>query len=139
VPNPIRSNYPELIAKWGQPTIIGKVNGDFDYQCLQCHATWVGPNGDICYWCHKRWLINEESKHQTLLYPEWLQWDDKYFHLSQLDQSVWEQTRGFSDGFDISWENRLKKALDNGEVTQMEFDAAETRYAKWINRNQSPI
>lgn len=127
-----------LFVKWGRPNNLGTIgNGEFNYQCLKCLASWVGPNGDYCDWCHKRWLVNEADKRQALLYPEWLGWDDKYFQLSQLDQSVWEQTRGFADGFNISWRRRITKALENEEISQMEFDGATKRYTKWIKRNQS--
>lgn len=126
----------DLYAKWGRPKIESKGANAFHFKCEMCGATWVGPNGDICEWCHKRWLDEQHSAKQTLLFPEWLEWGDSYFRLSPVSQSVWEQTRGYADNFDIAWQNRLKKALTNEEISQIEFDSAWNRYSTWIKQSR---
>lgn len=136
-PNPFRDDplWEWLVSKWGQPNNLGaEPNGGFRYVCDRCLAEWVGPNGDTCYWCHKRWQAKEESRKLGLLYPEWLTWDDAYFGLGKLGQSVWEETRGFRGDFIRPWLQRIKKAKANAEITESEFVAAGRRYTRWINR-----
>jgi hypothetical protein len=139
-PNPFLTEAPYLFAKWGQPKLVEQYGPtEYWYRCGNCNATWVGPNADYCDWCYQRWLWRTHTARQSLLFPEWLYWDARYFVMSKLDQAVWEQTRGFADGFETSWAIRLQKAKQNAEITSAEFDAATNRYAEWIKRNPSPI
>lgn len=124
-----------LVAKWGQPKNLGQVDsGEFSYTCLRCGAGWVGPNGDYCYWCHKRWLIQQADLKQALLFPEWLGWDDSYFRLGKEGQAVWENTRGYNGNFVDAWRRRAKRAEDDGFITEAEMVLATGRVKKWIER-----
>jgi hypothetical protein len=127
-----------LFVKWGRPINLGQyAHGEYEYQCGKCLATWVGPNGDHCYWCHKRWQIAQDDAKQSLLIPEWLTWDRGYFALDAKGQSVWENTRGFNGDFVGAWERRILKAKLNGEITTNEWFAAVKRVLVWMMRKQS--
>jgi hypothetical protein len=124
-----------LFVKWGRPNNLGTIgNGDFNYQCLKCLASWVGPNGDYCDWCHKRWLMVQADNKRKLLFPEWLEWGDQYYQLGKVSREVWANTRGYSGNFLSPWLARIEKAQTNGEISEVEFVAAFKRCTQWINR-----
>lgn len=137
--NPFRTD-PDvswLFTKWGQPTNLGSDDDGFRYRCDICLASWVGPNGDYCDWCHQRWTIQTADRHQALLIPEWLLWDATYFGLGSESQAVWEETRGHTAHFYRAWFARLLKAKANGEITNNEAVAAGKRFKVWMMRKQS--
>lgn len=137
--NPFRTD-PDvswLFTKWGQPTNLGSDDDGFRYRCEICLASWAGPNGDYCDWCHQRWTIQTADRHQALLIPEWLLWDQAYFVLGEKSQAVWEETRGYQGNFMGAWRLRIEKARANDEITNVELVAAVRRVSIWMMRKQS--
>jgi hypothetical protein len=134
--NPFLDEAPWLFTKWGQPTNLRRETGGWFYQCQTCQATWVGPNGDHCDWCHQRWLIEQEATRTALLLPEWLGWDQRYFRLPEGDQVVWEATRGYQGDFIGAWQRRIVRAYQNGDITKAELMSAGKRVAEWMTRKQ---
>ncbi len=135
--NPFRSDpyWDFAFVKWGQPNNLGRdANGEFRYRCGRCLASWVGPNGDVCEWCHDRWMTKQADFKDALLNPEWLSWGDRYLGAMELDREVWANTRGFRGNFIRPWLQRIEKAKANGEITESEFVAAGRRVSQWINK-----
>ena len=128
----------QFAPKWGQPKNLGKSNSSgFNYECLRCQATWVGPNGDWCDWCHERWIANEQSKRHQLLWPEWLNWAESFHSLPAIDQEVWASTRGFRGDYQSAWLVNLKDSLVNEAITNQDFVAALNRWERWKMIQQS--
>lgn len=120
-----------LFAKWGQPKNLGIEDDGFKYRCERCGATWVGPNGDHCYWCHQRWIVKQADFKQALLVPEWLSWGERYSGAKPIDREVWANTRGYRGDFVTPWMLRLERALNDGAISDPEFSSALNRWAKW--------
>lgn len=124
-------------TKWGQPKIVGRRGIDYRYQCLVCTAKWVGPVGDWCDWCHERWLANRESEIQHLLFPEFMNWGERYSELSDIDKEVWERTRGCVGDFRTEWVQRIQRSYRLNLIDRDQMLSALGRYKKWTMTVQS--
>lgn len=118
--------------KWGRPKVIETRGIDFWYQCAVCEASWVGPVGDWCDWCHERWLGRKDG----ILFPEFINWGERYERLSPIDRTVWATTRGFTGLFIDRWQSTLFDAITIGLVTDSEASEALKRYERWKTHMQ---
>jgi hypothetical protein len=124
------SRFDEARSKWGIPSLVESFGSEYRYRCI-CGASWVGPIGDYCEWCHARWESGRKRERERLLFPEWLDWSDRYFELDPLDQRVWAQTRGFLGDFEAKWKRELWRASESSLVTVSEMRQALKRYERW--------
>lgn len=127
---------PSDFSEWGQPFIVASRGIEVDYRCSVCNATWVGPIGDWCEWCHQRWVNDQENRKRKLLFPEWLEWGKRYWECSPIDRRVWEQTRGFHRDFLVNWERSIMQAIANDQVTGLEAAQALKRSERWKTHMQ---
>lgn len=123
--------------KWGRPKVLQPKGIGFWYQCAVCEASWVGPKGDWCDWCHERWIAKQASEHEKLLFPEFVNWGQSFARLSPIDQEVWASTRGFRGDYQSGWLVKLKESLDHSAITLDEFTQALERFKKWKMTLQS--
>jgi hypothetical protein len=140
IPNPFDddSRFDGAREKWGGPSLIEPVGKSGRYWCRMCGATWTGEIDDYCKWCHMRWKTSRELKRNKLLYPEWLNWRDRYFALGDADAEVWRATRGFHGDYLDVWQTKLMQAVENSLVTEVEAVAAINRAERWMtNLEQS--
>lgn len=128
------------------PTIeaFPRNDGLFDYVCNRCGASWVGPIinhhaywvdsvRQRCEWCYRRYRIDRKARAHRLQFPEWLNWGDRYFNLSELEQRVWEETRGFYGDFHAKWERDVFAAVDSSLLSPEEAVSAIARIDRWVN------
>ena len=102
--------------------------------CLVCGASWEGSEGDDCYWCDRAYEQKRQSERDRLLFPEWMNWGDRFYACSDIDRIVWAQTRGFNGDYRGNWENAVCDGLERGIITGAESDAAYGRYERWMTR-----
>lgn len=124
------------ISEWGQPFIVASEAFDIRYRCSVCNASWVGPIGDFCEWCHQRWVNDQAARKERLLFPEWLDWGKRYFECSPIDRRVWEETRGIHRDFERTWKRAIFEAVANDQVTGHEASQALKRYQRWKTHMQ---
>ena len=102
--------------------------------CADCHAGWVGRRGDGCAWCDAGDARRRAAERALLLDPPWLRsdaGDPRYDELSDIDQRVWDATRGQRRGADslAAWRDRLARAVVAGLITETEARRAWGRVA----------
>lgn len=100
--------------------------------CDACSAGWVGIPGEPCGWCADAVERQREEQRALLLDPPWLRSSDgdpRYEALSEVDQAVWDRTRGQTRGHDSmrTWTQRLARAVESGLITETEARAAARR------------
>lgn len=105
-------------------------------ECSECGAAWEGIEGN-CYWCDKRYEYKRDAQRTRLLFPEWMNWGDRFRDCSEINRTIWAQTRGFTGDYRGKWEDALFDAIENRVVTDVEADAAYGRYLKWMTRMQN--
>lgn len=107
-----------------------------EWQHCKCGASWLGFWYEACDWCFRRTQAQWESHKAELLNPSWMQTQGpKYLELSELDQAVWDETRGIKRGTDVErqWMADLKECLELGLISEREMVRA---VAKWISMKQ---
>ena len=73
---------------------------------------------------------------ETLLQPQWLQnQGPRYWDLSELDQAVWNQTRGLALKDDVvgQWASDLEQAMHDGIISDREAMRALNRWTQLIS------
>lgn len=122
----------QFAPKWGRPKIVNQRAFDiFDYKCERCNASWVGPMGECCDWCHQRWVTNQASERHRLLFPEWMNWGERYFACDAKSRTVWAESRGFHGDFEGNWKRSLGLAREKHLVTGPEAVQALKRFELW--------
>lgn len=109
----------------------------WEHRCDNCNASWYGPEGDDCYWCDKRLELRRQSERQHLLFPEWMNWGDRFRDCSEIHRTIWATTRGFTGDYRGKWEYALFDALEKGTITDDDADAAYGRYERWMTHMQN--
>ena len=100
-----------------------------------CGAGWVGLPDDECGWCYEAHLRQLEEQRRRLLWPEWMiKPGPRYDELSEVDQAVWDRTRGQTrDAGSIeAWAERLARAVRSGLITAAEAETALTRGERYV-------
>jgi hypothetical protein len=67
-----------------------------------------------------------------LLFPEWLNWGERYHGLDAINQWVWEQTRGVARDYRDKWQRDIHAAVIDGLVSDNERSLALQRYSQWM-------
>jgi len=104
--------------------------GMIQRECVDCGAGWVGLPDDPCAWCADRLALDLADQRHRLLWPDWmLEQEPRYDQLDELDQAVWDRTRGIRRGAASieAWARRLAEAVAAGIVTAAEARAAAGR------------
>jgi hypothetical protein len=111
-------------------------DGWAELECDVCQATWTGPIGEPCEYCHLWHQRALETQRQQLLYPDHLQTsagDPRYDNLS-CDESrqVWDATRGQRRGADsiVAWTRRLADAVQAELITPRQAEQAMRRITR---------
>lgn len=130
--------------KWGVP-VLGDAHegGGWWYSCDVCGATWVGPMGDVCSWCHDRWEFEQAKRVADLLWPPWMVREGPRFdELSDVHKAVWKATRGTrsDDASESRWGVDLEDAVASGVISESQAVGALERYERWDQlRNSTPV
>lgn len=103
--------------------------------CDRCGGKWLGQPFDECEWCDESDRISIERAKHRILFPEWLDWGERYWQLSELDQRVWEGTRGFHGDYQGKWMGELKRAVEFEQITRYDAIGAVNRYRRWKANN----
>lgn len=117
---------------------IGHGLGRYLLRCRECSASWVGFPDETCGWCIDRKQAMEDDERKRLLFPPWAINGGKGVQYDSLDlesQQVWRESRGQRDDTDsyIKWLGALRKAVDEGSVTESDAIASMERIAKWLH------
>lgn len=129
--------------KWGVPC-LGEpaAGGGWHYTCQSCHATWVGPMGDTCSWCHDRWEWEQAHAVAELLYPPWMVREGPRFdELTDTHQRIWRATRGTRTvpWSEKQWAIELEEATASGAISESQAVGALERFDRWDQlRNSMP-
>src|SRR5215510_6456667 len=114
--------------------VPGATGHDVWLVCDRCEGKWLGQPFDECEWCNESDRIAIERAKHRLLFPEWLEWGERYDQLSELDRVVWERNRGFSANYQDKWLDQLDRANQLGEITDHELANSVDRFVRWLNR-----
>jgi hypothetical protein len=128
VVRPVHGHHPALWVPGVPRPDLG--DGMVQLVCDECSAGWVGLPGEPCGWCADRTERQREDQRRMLLWPDRLgEHGPRYDELGEVDQAVWDRTRGIARGHDSrrAWAERLGRAVHAGLITEREAKAAMER------------
>lgn len=99
--------------------------------CESCGGIWLGQPFDTCDWCAELATRLKRDELARLMFPEFINWDERFASLSPIDQAVWAATRGFGEGYERDWLRRVRLAATDQVLTGQQVTQALSRYRKW--------
>jgi hypothetical protein len=79
--------------------------------------------------------MRRESERDRLLFPEWMNWGERFERCSAIDRIVWAQTRGFVGDYEGKWKRELFRSVPE-PLSGREVADALKRYNRWMIRTK---